>query len=63
MTNEILIFEKKNIMISMLPSCSVILPNLDRNIIICSIPLRFSIAVKIYKNKIFNNFNKVNKLT
>jgi hypothetical protein len=65
MTNKILIFgiTKKIILILMLPSCKVILPNSPRNIIICSIPLKFNLAVKIYKKKIFNNFNKVNELT
>ena len=47
----------------MLPSCKVILPNSPRNIIICSIPLKFNLAVKIYKKKNFNNFIKVNELT
>jgi hypothetical protein len=62
-TNKILIFGiKKIILILILPSCSVILPNPLRNIIICSIPLKFCLAVKIYKKKIFTNFIKVNKL-
>ena len=47
----------------MLPSCSVILPNPHHNIIICSITLKFSLAVKTYKKRNFNNFNKVNELT
>ena len=62
MINEILIFkiQKKIIVLfSMSPSCSVILTNPLYNIIICSIPLKFSLAVKIYKK----NFNKVNELT
>jgi hypothetical protein len=40
------IWNRKIILISMLPSCSVILPNPLRNIIICLIPLKFSLAVK-----------------
>ena len=51
--NEILIFkiQKKIIVLfSMLPSCSVILPNPPRNIIIYSILLKFSLAVKFIKN-------------
>ena len=51
MTNEILIFKIKKIIVlfSMSPSCSVILSNPPHNIIICSIPLKFSLALKIYK--------------
>jgi hypothetical protein len=47
----------------MLPSCSVILSNPPNNIIISFIPLKFFLAVKIYKKKNFSNFNKVNELT
>jgi len=47
----------------MLPDCNVILPNHPHNIIICSILLKYSIAVKFYKKKNFSNFNKVYKLT
>jgi hypothetical protein len=46
----------------MLPSYNVILSNTPHNIIICFIPLKFCLAVKIYKKKNFSNFNKVNKL-
>jgi len=51
MANEILIFKIKKIiaLFFMLPSCSVILSNPPRNIIICSIPLKFSLALKILK--------------
>ena len=52
MTNEILIFKiqkKFIILFSMSPSCSVILTNPLYNIIICSIPLKFSLVVNIYK--------------
>jgi len=52
-TNEILIFKIQKIIIvlfSMLPSCSVILPNPPRNIIIYSIPFKFSLTVKFIKN-------------
>jgi len=57
------IWNRKIILISMLPSCSVILPNPPHNIIICFIPLKFSLAIKIYTKKNFSNFNKVNELT
>ena len=63
MTNKILIFGiKKFILISMLPSYNVILSNTPHNIIICFIPIKFCLAVKIYKKKNFSNFNKINKL-
>jgi hypothetical protein len=45
-------------MISILPSCSVILSNPSHNIIIC---FKFSPAVK--NKKKISNFNKVNELT
>ena len=53
MTNEILICEikKKVVLFFMLPSYNIILSNPPRYIIICSIPLKFSLAVKIYKKK------------
>jgi hypothetical protein len=64
MTNKLLIFGiKQIILISMLPSCNVILQNPPHNIIICSIPLKFCLTVKNYKKKDFSNFNKVNELT
>ena len=64
MLNKFLIFGiKKIIMISMLPSCNVILSNPYRNIIICFIPLKFCLVVKNYKKENFSNINKVNKLT
>jgi hypothetical protein len=64
MTNIILIFGiKKIILISMLPNCSVILLNPPHNIITSSIPFKIFLEVKIYKNKNFNNFNKVKELT
>jgi len=64
MINKFLIFGiKKIIMISMLPSCNMILPNPHRNIIICFIPLKFCLVVKNYKKENFSNINKVNKLT
>ena len=46
------IWNKKIILILILPSCSVILPNPFHNIIISSLPFKFSLAVKIYKKKI-----------
>ena len=58
MTNEILIFKiKKHIVLfSMLPSCNVILSNSPRNIIICSILLKFSLALKFITTHLsFNN--------
>ena len=47
----------------MLSSFSMIRPNPPRNIIISSIPLKFSLVVKLYIKKKFSNFNKVNELT
>jgi hypothetical protein len=35
----------------MLPYCSVILPNSHYNIIISYIPLKFNLALNIYKKK------------
>jgi hypothetical protein len=53
MKNRILIFGIKTIiLIFILPSCNVILPNFPHNIIINSLSLKISIAVKIYKKKI-----------
>jgi hypothetical protein len=53
MKNRILIFGIKTIiLIFILPSCNVILSNFPHNIIINSLSLKISIAVKIYKKKI-----------
>jgi len=54
MKNKILIFGiKKIILNSILPNCNIIVPNSPRNIIISSLPFKFSLEVKIYK-KIFS---------
>jgi len=53
MKNKILISGiKKIILNSILPNCIVILSNPPHNIIIGSLPFRFSPEVKIYKRKI-----------
>jgi hypothetical protein len=53
MTNKILIFEIKKIILDwMFHNWSVILSNLPRKIIISSLPFKFFLEVKIYKRKI-----------
>jgi len=46
------IWNKKIIMISILPSCNMILLNLHRNIIINFVSFKIFLAIKIYKRKI-----------
>jgi hypothetical protein len=62
MKNKILIFGIKKILNSILPNYIVVLSNPPRNIIISSLPFKFSFEVKIYKRKLSNS-NKLTKLT
>jgi hypothetical protein len=50
MKNKILKFkQKKIILISILPSCAVILPNPHGNNVVNPIPVKFSLTHQIYK--------------